>query len=373
MRTITNFFCFLILFLLASCSQNQEMLTVINPDGSCYRQFSAPVDSAFMTGNTDEKHNSFPVTLTPDWEISWQFGKEETIHRTFPISGSFYDSLRANSGYNERFTVYIRKQYPSVRKLSEEFALKPEHEWSDMPIKYDFKKEFRWFYTYYSYAETYPKIESAFETPIENYLTPNELSFWLTGTPDLLQGMNGLEISSYVGDLDEKYNTWFYKNYWDAACNLLLKNYDHLKISIPKESIETEKDLIFAEHTESVLSGTLDACVILNAHFNTEEFSQPQVKEMLDAFDENYLSERIAAKYFDVEILYKLLMPGKILKAENAVICNDTIAWHLTAYRLACDDYTLQATSRKANAWAWMLTGLVILIAIGSFIFARKR
>ena len=341
MKAIRNLFLLLILVFFASCSHNQEMLTVIQSDGSCYRQFSAKVDSAFLSGDTSEDHNSFPVLITSDWEI-------------------LDDSL-------DNF-ISIRRRYSSVNKLSEEFAWKPDFDWADMKVEYNFSKKFRWFYTYYTYTETYPKIKADFELPIEDYLTPDELSFWLTGTPDLTQGMNGIEISAYISDLDEKYNTWFYKNYWNAACDLILNNYDRLGISIPKDRLVHAKDSIFKENFDYTLSDYLDISDMLDKYFQSEQFSQPQVNELLASFDDNYLDERTVSRYFETDLIYKLIMPGKLLHADNAVIHHNTITWRLSAYRMTYGDYTIQATSRKLNVWVLALTGIIVLIAVGSFV-----
>jgi len=66
-------------------------------------------------------------------------------------------------------------------------------------------------------------------------------------------------------------------------------------------------------------------------------------------------------------------MPGKVKLPENAIQQGDTLVWTLNAYRMALDDYTIEAQSRKTNIWAFILTGLILIVAIGSFIWKPKK
>jgi len=62
-------------------------------------------------------------------------------------------------------------------------------------------------------------------------------------------------------------------------------------------------------------------------------------------------------------------MPGVVTGQNNAVVHGDTLVWNLTTYRMIPADYVIEAQSRKANSWAFILTGLILIIAIGSFVW----
>ncbi len=78
-------------------------------------------------------------------------------------------------------------------------------------------------------------------------------------------------------------------------------------------------------------------------------------------------------KYFEKEFAYKLILPGKIIQPNNAIVQGDTLVWKLSAYRLIPADYVIEAQSRKANIWAFLLTGVIVLLAVGSFLWRPKR
>jgi hypothetical protein len=64
-------------------------------------------------------------------------------------------------------------------------------------------------------------------------------------------------------------------------------------------------------------------------------------------------------------------MPGKILEANNAINHGDTLKFNLDAYRMTYKDYEIKATSRKTNTWAFWVTGIIVLLSVGS-LFVRK-
>jgi len=162
-----------------SCAESDDMTTVINPDGSCYREFVESVDSAFMSGDTTEKSNPFPVKIDSTCKIAWKIGNDK-LRTDFPISKTLYDSiigsippnidsitkkvsLSATNGIffirippnidsitkketkvSNPFTVVLRKEYKSVEEMGENFGFKPSNEWSSMKVKYSLNKKFRY-------------------------------------------------------------------------------------------------------------------------------------------------------------------------------------------------------------------------------------
>lgn len=363
--------CLMILGL-ASCS-DKDMLTVINADGSCYREFTAQVDSAFMTGSIEE-NNPFPVSIDSTWQIAWKYAGSADVHTNFPLNASDY-AWTVQDGelvVKQKFEVLVRKNYSSVNEMAEQFKFKISHPWNDMEVNYALDKKFRWFYTYYVYDEIYPKIEHNF-SPIDKYMTEEESQFWFTGQPDLLKGMNGFEIAEYTTELEGKYEKWLAQNYWEAMYRVFVDHYDELGLTIPKNRFEALRDSIFQIGSLEDID-TDNVVAKMDNYFATDKFSQfnKDDNQLLKNFDNDFWAQDFI-KYFDGSFTYKLIMPGKVLKAENAVQQNDTLVWRLTAFRMVADDYTIEAVSRKTNSWAFAVTGLIVLIAIGGFAYRRKN
>jgi hypothetical protein len=386
MNSTIKFLIYFFVLSVVSCTESTDMLTVINPDGSCYREFTATADSAFMAGDTATKHNPFPVVIDSRSGISWKYGNSG-LRTDFPVKKSVLDSiiklnasrkLTKNDSLNKKdkhlcFSVIARLKYSSVEDMSVRFKLKPSYKWSKMKVKYSLEKRFRWFYTYYSYRETYPKIKTGFELPIEKYMTKDEALFWFTGKPNMLQGMNGVEIRSYVGGLEDKYNKWFAHNNWNKEYKVLIDNYDQINIRpVTKERLELMRDTLFNSCDKDLPDFKMEKS--LNKYFKTTAFSvlwkgeNSPMKKI-----ENKLNNRDFIEYFSEQFNYRLIMPGKTTPPGDAVMQGDTILWKLTAYRMVPNDFTIEAQSRKANIWAFILTGLILIIAIGSFFWKPKK
>ena len=69
---------------------------------------------------------------------------------------------------------------------------------------------------------------------------------------------------------------------------------------------------------------------------------------------------------------YDLVMPGRVLDAGLGEYDGEVIHYRLGGERMIPGDYTITATSRVTNVWAFIVTILVVLLAIGSFCYRRK-
>ena len=65
-------------------------------------------------------------------------------------------------------------------------------------------------------------------------------------------------------------------------------------------------------------------------------------------------------------------MPGRVLDAGMGEYDGEVIHYRLGAERMIPGAYTISATSRVTNIWAFIVTFLVIILAIGSFFYRRK-
>jgi hypothetical protein len=379
MKTYLKILTLFVALCAVSCTEDTQMITVINPDGTCYREFTAEVDSSFMVGN-QENTKPFPVLIDSTWEVTWTFRNLEPSQE-YPILPAVFDSIVRNvpadtangTKPSRKFQVRIRRNYQSVEDMAATFRLRDSHEWKDMKVRYSLEKKFRWFHTDYTFKEVYPKIETGWEIPLDSFMTNDEAKFWLTGTPNVLQGMNGIEIRNYVGDLEDKFNHWYVLNSWNVEYKALLTHYDSIsKPPVDKVKLAALRDTIY----KAKVHGDEDINMkdVLNDYFHTKAFSV--LWENQDSPMNKYeksLEEEGYVHYFVRTMTYNLVMPGTLTPPENTVVHGDTATWNLTAYRMVYGDYVLEAHSRKANVWAYLLTGLLIVVAIGSFIYKPKK
>jgi hypothetical protein len=357
--------------LVLSCNQTDtRMYTVINPDGSCYKLIEANSDSAFITGDT-AKSNPFNVDLDSTWEVSWSYITPE-YKTNWPLQSWKWDTAHKH----ETLNVRAKRHYASVDDMAKNFRLSQQHVWSSLKPKYFFEKQFRWFYTYYTYRETYPKIKTLDRIPLERYLTRDEAEFWFKGNPDMIKGLNGFEIKELTDKIDGNFNRWFSHNVLDEQYDFLLQQYPEIKgapadrntfIAMKDSAIQLCLNEGQNETKEALLAEIYDRLFKTKAfsNFNYQDDSN-KLKELEEAILERFIN------YFTSGLDYHLILPGKILMAERARISGDTLSFNLTAERLVYSDYEIGATSRRANTWAFVLTGIIVLLAVGSMFVRRK-
>ena len=75
---------------------------------------------------------------------------------------------------------------------------------------------------------------------------------------------------------------------------------------------------------------------------------------------------------FEMEINYKLSVPGKVIETNAPFMSGDTLSWKLDANRIFLKDYVISAESRKPNFWAFGLTGVVVILSLLGFLLKRK-
>jgi hypothetical protein len=68
---------------------------------------------------------------------------------------------------------------------------------------------------------------------------------------------------------------------------------------------------------------------------------------------------------------YDLQMPGTVIDAGMGQYDGDVIHYRLGGERMIPGDYTITATSRVTNVWAFVVTILVVLLAVGSLFYRR--
>ena len=236
-------------------------------------------------------------------------------------------------------------------------------------------KRFRWFYTEYTFTETFYCVGDTFKLPATIYADKAEISYWFTGQPNLVEGMSGAEASQKLGNMEPKITKWLNDNLFKVGFDFIIANYDSItNPPVSKERfIELQDSLVhfIMEGEEDILTARPDDK--LREFFHSDAYAM--------FFDEdNPLGEKLNKEFmnrlniFWFNVPYTLSMPGKVTDAGNGTLQPDgTILYPFTGERLIPQDYTITATSHVAHIWAYIVTLLIILLAIGSFLYRRKR
>ena len=69
---------------------------------------------------------------------------------------------------------------------------------------------------------------------------------------------------------------------------------------------------------------------------------------------------------------YSLKMPGHVVETGRGTLQDGVINYRFAGKFLLAGDYTITATSRVTNVWAFILSGLIVLLALASLLYRSK-
>lgn len=352
--------------LLAACNNKIDVTTVLNSDGSCDRVLVANVDEKFIQGDTAQ--HPFVMDLT-GWDIQWKY-KDSRIRTDWPVKN--FKKNKEDSA--EGILAIARRHFNSVQQMAHSFRIKPSHAWNGIEIKPVLEKKFRFFYTYYNYKESFSKLPITLPVSVGKYLSAEEAGYWLTGKPDILKGMNGVEAKEILDDIEGKVEKWLLRNFFEMQYSELLRHLELITNHPSKDIMDTKKDSVFALYFANYAKERtkLDLMPILDKSFKTQvfgNFAKAGNDNLLKQINEPESFERLS-NYFDAYFDYKLVMPGDIIES-NGILSHDTLNWKIDTYRLLDGNYMIEASSKKRNVWAFFTAAFIVVGAIVLFFIKR--
>ena len=359
--------------LMTSCSNDDErMLTIINEDGSCSREMSFHPAKEHVMAPLSEPINANGMIFRSGWERTWSVVGDSVRHAC-PMTQQQSDSLDENA----KILMHTRQEYSSVNQMCDSLNRVAQELFKDTAT---LEKHFKWFYTDYVYKETLSIaiINQAFLIPLERFVSADTASYWFTGEPNLAEGLTGAEQKEMLDDIESKISHWLTACTMAHACQIIAnEQYDEVKNPpVSKEQFEALRDSIAmlpAVADMDLLFNTKEqACKILEDFFHSDAYT-PLFK------DENVWNYRLEDnnKYISFLLTMKpmldYVMPGKVIDAGKGVVEGNVVRYKFSGERLIPHPFDVTITSRVTNVWAFVVTALVILLAIGCLFYRRIR
>ena len=357
------------LLLLASCKKDGQMLTVINEDGTCMRELTKHVSPRFLIESDIYPENGQEIKMK-DWEQTWSFMGDETRY-PLPMTQEQYDSLQReypDKHLPDSILKHYRREFNSVEEMSQNL---PHRNY--LNVESSFKKRFKWFYTDIEFKETYSYFTKDsvyyFRIPLDRFISADSASYWFTGQPDLSQKRSGSELKEMLDEIEGKISKWVNANLFAETYDMIVMNYDSIKNPpVSKEKFIAMRDTLAMN--PDVLNhipfenGNKFAQVV-NDYYKSDAYAS----WFNDSIPEQYTSYgQVMGLFLD----YDLVMPGKVTDVGMGLYDGEVIHYRLTGERLIPGPYTFSATSRVTNVWAFIVTFLVIILAVGSFFYIQK-
>ena len=323
---------------LTSCEKaNVKMHTIVHEDGSCEREVS------------------YSTIMSKDMRDSLWQGDAVRLAQPIPEclnTKAFMGTHTEVEG--DTVTTTFSRGFHSLEDMCQETPLQLNG--TRLKSQAKLEKHFRWFYTEYTFTEVFYCVGDTFKIAPTNYADKDVISFWFTGHPNLIEGLSGAEAS------------------YQVCFDYIVSHYD----SIPNPPVSREGFIALHDSLATFLLKDHDDILNVNATETLRSFFHSDAYAMF--FDEGNpcgkalnkeLANRLNIFWFNVP--YTLSMPGTIVDAGTGV-CRDGIVYYpFTGERMIPHDYVITATSRVTNIWAFVVTLLVIAIAVGSFFYRKKK
>lgn len=378
MKTTIRILLFLVAMISASCNNKMGMTTVVNKDGSCYREVTFHLnDSAQLVSGRIDSSELF-LHLDNNWKLVWMIEGEKTRH-PFPMTRLQYDSIQnAISDPNKTVCSVVQVIAFSSWASAEEMGKHTKFTLNggDITPKTELIRSFKWFYTDYTYKETYQKQIIKFKVPLEKYLSKDEIGYWYTGKPNLGNGMNGFELDDLMDGIKQKHSKWLCENWFELSYDAIIKNYS----SITNAPVSRQHFIVTHDSLSySFIKKNKDMTNILDnptnqfykEFFHTDAYSSILNNETIMKEAQAALIRVESLKALSVD--YELVLPGKIINDGGGIVDNNAIRFKLSGERMIPTDFTITAQSRITNIWAFIVTAVVILLTLTTFFIRPKK
>lgn len=364
----------LLTLLTASCNnKDNRMLTVINEDGTCSREYTFQTTQQWLGIPPEEDFDSI---IDKSWERTWSIKGVDSVRYPVPLTEEQFDSLQEldlDKQLGNLLLVHAKKTYHGVEEMSAELY-RPERyhlkKAEGIKASSTLEKHFKWFYTDYAFSETFTyEGEPIFPVPLNRFLGADTVSFWFTGQPNLTRNMSGAEAKVVLDQIEAKVSQWVNANWFTEICNAIIANYDSIQNPpVSKEQFISMRDSLAM--SPKVLNASEEGARTDNFKNEIDGIFQT---DTYTKFLQSYKGG--PAQYeqlLSFGTAYDLVMPGTVTDAGMGEYEGNVIHYRLTGEQLIPGAYTIAATSRVTNVWAFAVTLLVILLAVGSFLYRRK-
>lgn len=328
---------------LTSCEYDVATETTVHPDGA--------LDKTVLLERKDSAKHLFNVG-------AWEKTRIEKKKKSAAIDSAQSISEKEIGSYDK-----YQKNFKSVEEVNAELSVLSD---TVLQVTSKFEKNFRWFYTYITYSETYHKLNKM-ELDPSNYFTIEDYAFI-----DRLPA-EGREISKadelYLKLLhdkifDEYGETALYTEWFDLALTVVntQPGIDSLKKhkGEMREALEKNK-MDFDE--ETLLLSTLSSFKIPIDQSKVEEFKKAQ-KQFYRKI--NHITTANDGKYVN-----RINLPWTIVKTNADSVSGNSLFWAPPTIKFLIKDYTMYGECRKLNWWAVIVS--VLIVGFTGYLFIRKR
>jgi hypothetical protein len=310
---------------------DEWITTQIHPDGSLTQIIVFQGDSA------DVANPPFAFMKDEGWKKEWS--KPE----------------------KDKFKLVMTKDFKSVEDLNK--AMNP----ADTSLKLirvnsTLHKKFRWFFTRFVYEETVLKTNQYSVPDYKTYLTEPQIKL-LALTEEMRK--NDPEKDSLYKLAENRFEDYIIRSMYEDFYSQLLKILKEDKsLTMSQQDLDTKKEEIYRYLVDSTKGDSMENIIdgfSMVTKYPDLQIIKSKYKDRFEGFEKRmnfYLSTS------DDSYKFTIRMPGLLLQTTSPEIKGSETNWQPSYMDFFFRDYTMTAESRMVNTWAFIVAGLVLLIAL---------
>lgn len=273
----------------------------------------------------------------------------------------------------DKHKLIVSRKFKSVKELNASMNPADSSEFV-VRVNATLQRKFRWFFTRYVYTETVLEANPFEGLNYKDFLTDEDIRL-ISLTEEARKTDPGYDTVKYK-TTEKNFEDFLFRSMYEDFYQLLTSVLaDDKTLTLSKQELDSQKDRIFHYLVDSTKGDTPDE--ILEGIGKITEHPDIQIirAKYLDRFDSFKAKNDFFNASSDDNYKFAIRMPGLLLQTNSPKIEGSETSWELTYYEFFFKDYTLTAESRMVNAWAFIVAGIILLIALISMVtaFIRKR
>jgi len=276
----------------------------------------------------------------------------------YPIDETWVKTVIKDTTDKGDYILTYTKSFKNSDLLNNE--LNADTSWrKKLDRKITIDKQFGFFYSYITYCETYKAINPFKKLNYPNYLTPDEM-LYLSG--------NRIQITASDSAMEKKVSDRFERFLIEAIANeIIITMEDGIK-KLNDPQLNPDNVTLYRDSIENKLDDyyeNMDVYIDFyrewtgNESVNKLKTLEPQLFGKLN----EKISFLLNAVFMD-EYSQTVEMPGLITETNSILVTGNKVSWKVNGDKIIFHDYEMKVESRVVNRWAFIVSGIILLLGL---------
>jgi hypothetical protein len=312
------------------------------------------------------------TTVRPDGSIGqtvvFKGDSAEIADVQFPMMKELGWTREWSKPEKDKYQLTMSKDFASVKELNA--SMNPaDTSRRVVRVNATLHKRFRWFFTRYEFSETVLNANPFRSLDYHQYLSDEEIRLIALSEDD--RKSDPQYDSVKYKDTEKRFEEYLYHCIFEDFYETLEATLSHdQSFTLTPQELDDRKDQLYRYLVDSTSGDTPDA--ILESIGKVIESPDIQTirTKYIHRFDDFTKKMDFHNAASDDSYKFAIRMPGLLLLTNSTKIEGSTSSWELTYYDFFFHDYTMSAESRTVNNWAFVVAGLILLLALSGLVIS---